>query len=109
MAFFNQRRTIRAIRLGDLALNKSPSGQGPEEPPSVFLIGHQASAGDVECSMSEAEEYVQNAQICASIAQTTKSDNDRAIWLRMSEAWRDLAEIAEQHASTIHQGEAAAA
>jgi hypothetical protein len=59
--------------------------------------------------MSEAEEYNQNAQICARCAETTKSENDRAIWLRMSEAWRDLAIIAEQRASTIDQSEAAAA
>jgi hypothetical protein len=58
--------------------------------------------------MSEAEEYIQNAQICASCAENTKSENDRTIWLRMSEAWRDLATIAEQRASTIHQSEAAA-
>jgi hypothetical protein len=59
--------------------------------------------------MSEAEEYIQNAQICASCAENTKSETDRTIWLRMSEAWRHLARMAEQRASTIHQGEAAAA
>jgi hypothetical protein len=58
--------------------------------------------------MSEAEEYIQNAQICARCAQTTKSETDRTIWLRMSEAWRHLAMIAEQRASAI-QSEAAAA
>jgi hypothetical protein len=59
--------------------------------------------------MSEAEEYIQNARICATCAENTKSENDRTIWLRMSEAWRDLARIAEQRASTIDQSEAAAA
>jgi hypothetical protein len=59
--------------------------------------------------MSEAEEHTQNAQICAAFAETTKSESDRTIWLRMSEAWRDLARIAEQRASTIPQSEAAAA
>jgi hypothetical protein len=58
--------------------------------------------------MSEAEEYIQNAQICATCAETTKSKSDRTIWLRMSEAWRDLATIAKQRASTIHQSKAAA-
>ena len=58
--------------------------------------------------MSEAEEYIQNAQICASCAET-KSETDRTIWLRMSETWRDLATIAEQQASTIHQSKAAVA
>jgi hypothetical protein len=59
--------------------------------------------------MSEAEEYIQNAQICTTCAETTKSEIDRTIWLRMSAAWRDLATIAEQRAPTIHQSEAAAA
>ena len=59
--------------------------------------------------MSEAQEYIQNAQVCARCAETTKSETDRTIWLRMSEAWRHLAMMAEQRASTIHQGEAAAA
>jgi hypothetical protein len=59
--------------------------------------------------MSEAEEYIENAQICATFAETTKSESDRTIWLRMSAAWRDLATIAEQRTSTIHQSEAAAA
>jgi hypothetical protein len=59
--------------------------------------------------MSEAEEYIQNAQICATCAESTKSEIDRTIWLRMSAAWRDLATIAEQRAPTIHQSEAAAA
>ena len=58
--------------------------------------------------MSEPEEYIQNAQICATCAETTKSENDRAIWLRLSAAWRELATIAEQRASTVHQSEAAA-
>jgi hypothetical protein len=59
--------------------------------------------------MSEAEEYIQNAQICATCAETTQSESDRTIWLRMSAAWQDLAAIAEQRASTIHQNEAVAA
>ena len=59
--------------------------------------------------MSEAEEYIQNAEICAALAQTTKSESDRTIWLRMSEAWRDLATIAEDQAFTIQQNEAVAA
>jgi hypothetical protein len=58
--------------------------------------------------MSEADEYIQNAQVCAACAEATKSESDRAIWLRMSEAWRDLARIAQQRASTIPQSEAAA-
>jgi hypothetical protein len=57
--------------------------------------------------MSEAEEFIQNAQICVTSAENTKSESDRTIWLRMSEAWRALATIAEQRASTIHQSEAA--
>jgi hypothetical protein len=44
----------------------------------------------------------------ATAAETTKSESDRAIWLRMSAAWRDLATIAEEQASTI-QSQAAAA
>ena len=59
--------------------------------------------------MSEADECVQNAQICVTCAENTKSENDRTIWLRMSEAWRELATIAEQRTSAIHQSEAAAA
>jgi hypothetical protein len=59
--------------------------------------------------MSEADEYTQNAQICAACAEATSSENDRAIWLRMSEAWQDLARIAEEQASTALQREAAAA
>jgi hypothetical protein len=45
---------------------------------------------------------------CATAAETTKSESDRAIWLGMSAAWRDLATIAEEQASTI-QSQAAAA
>jgi hypothetical protein len=59
--------------------------------------------------MSEAEEYIRNAHICVTFAENTMSESDRTIWLRMSEAWRDLATIAEQRASTIHQSEASAA
>jgi hypothetical protein len=59
--------------------------------------------------MTEADEYIQNAQICAACAETTKSESDWTIWLRMSEAWQDLARIAEQRASTIPQNETAAA
>jgi hypothetical protein len=59
--------------------------------------------------MSEAEEYIQNALICATCAETSKSENYRAIWLRMSAAWRDLATIAEQRAYRVQQSEAAAA
>jgi hypothetical protein len=59
--------------------------------------------------MSEAEEFIQNAQVCATMAETTKSEKDRTIWLRMSEAWRDLATIAEEQASTIQQRKVAAA
>jgi hypothetical protein len=58
--------------------------------------------------MTEADEYIQNAHICAACAETTKSESDRTIWLRMSEAWQDLARIAEQRASTIPQSETAA-
>jgi hypothetical protein len=63
----------------------------------------------VECSMSKAEDYIQNAQICAGCAETTSSESDRTIWLRMSEAWRDLAAIAEQRASAMPEIETAAA
>ena len=55
--------------------------------------------------MSEAEEYIQNAQICAAAAESTKSENDRAIGLRISEAWRDLAAISDQHASPVDHSE----
>ena len=58
--------------------------------------------------MSEAEEYIQNAQICASCAENTESESDRTIWLRMSEVWRDLAIMAEQRISAIQPRETAA-
>ena len=58
--------------------------------------------------MSEAQEYIQNAQVCARCAETTKSETDRTIWLRMSEAWRHLAMMAEQRACPISLDHAAA-
>jgi hypothetical protein len=48
--------------------------------------------------MSEAEEYIQNAHIGATSAETTKSESDQTIWFRMSETWRDLATMYSQNA-----------
>jgi len=50
--------------------------------------------------MSEAEEYIQNADIGAAGAETTKSEGDRTLWLRLSEAWRDLATMYTQNAQS---------
>jgi hypothetical protein len=106
VAFLNQRRRILCGSAGDLVPEQITSlVEGQTE----LTIRFHESDTNAECSMSEAEEYTQNARICASCAETTKSESDRTIWLRMSEAWRDLATIAQQRACTIRQSEAAAA
>jgi hypothetical protein len=51
--------------------------------------------------MSEIAEYYKNAQVCAAFAEAAQSQKDRAIWLRMSMAWRELAAIREKQ-NAVH-------
>jgi len=45
----------------------------------------------MEYSMSQAEEFHQNAAFCAGCADAAPSPIDREIWLRMQRGWLDLA------------------
>ena len=105
--FESKAHYLRGLGRAFLFPNTSPLYSTPDRASAFFLA--PSASRDVECSMSEAEEYLQNAQVCAACAEIAKAESDRSIWLRMSEAWRDLARIAERRASTVHPGEAAAA
>jgi hypothetical protein len=52
-------------------------------------------------------EYPETRKSVPPALKPLKSESDQTVWLGMSEAWRDLAAIAEQRASTVHQSEAA--
>jgi len=42
--------------------------------------------------MGSAEDYLQHAEECSVLAQSTDDPDDKARLLQMAEAWRDLAE-----------------
>jgi hypothetical protein len=42
--------------------------------------------------MGSTEDYLQHAEECSALAQTTDDPDDKARLLQMAEAWRDLAE-----------------
>jgi hypothetical protein len=42
--------------------------------------------------VSSAEKYRRQAQECLRIAQTSRDDDDRAIWISLAQAWARLAE-----------------
>jgi hypothetical protein len=42
--------------------------------------------------MGSAEDYLQHAEECSALAQSTDDPDDKARLLQMAEAWRDLAD-----------------
>jgi len=42
--------------------------------------------------VSSAEKYRQHARECLRIAQTSRDDEDRAIWISLAQAWARLAQ-----------------
>ncbi len=60
--------------------------------------------------MSEAKEFRDNARFCAArAAEATRSEQDRAAWIRLSMAWHGLADLQEYESDAARKEASAAA